>query len=49
VVPDVIPVLAGVEDKRLPVPPDPLAPAGAAPPRLVVRGFLLMSGLTLKS
>jgi hypothetical protein len=49
VVPDIVPVLAGVEDKRLPVPVDTSAPPSVPPPRLVVRGFLLMSGLTIKS
>lgn len=48
VVPEVVSVLAGVEDKRLPALVDPSA-TSAPPPRLVVRGFLLMSGLTLKS
>ena len=49
VVPDVVPVLSGVDDKRLPVAVDVAAPPAAPPPRLVVRGFLLMSGVTLKS
>lgn len=47
VVPDLVPVLAAVEDKRLPVPVDAAAPP--APPRIVLRGFLLMAGVTLKS
>jgi hypothetical protein len=49
VIPDVVNVLSGVEDKRLPAPPDPSLPPGAVPPRLVVRGFLLMAGLTVKT
>jgi hypothetical protein len=49
VVPDVVPVMAGVEDKRLPIPVDTSMPPAAAPPRLVIRGFLLMAGLTLRS
>jgi hypothetical protein len=48
VVPEVVNVLGGVEDKRLPLPIDPSAP-NTAPPRLVVRGFIMMSGLTLKT
>jgi hypothetical protein len=48
VVPEVVNVLGGVEDKRLPLPVDPSAP-NTAPPRLVVRGFIMMSGLTLKT
>ena len=49
VIPDVVPVMAGVEDKRLPVPVDTSVPPAMAPPRLVIRGFLLMAGLTIKS
>ena len=48
VVPEVDNVLGGLEDKRLPLPVDPSAPS-VMPPRLVVRGFIMMSGLTLKT
>jgi hypothetical protein len=48
VVPEVVNVMGGVEDKRLPAPVDPPA-ANAAPPRLVVRGFIMMAGLTFKT
>lgn len=45
---DATPILGGVEDKRLPAIPN--ATAGEAPaPRLVVRGMVLMGGLTLKN
>ena len=44
---NIVPIMAGVEDKRLPAaapPPD----AGRAP-RLVLRGYVLMSGVTIKN
>ena len=50
VVNDVMPILGGVEDKRLP----PLlnsAPGAAigAPPRLLLRGVVALGGLTIKN
>jgi hypothetical protein len=46
---DVVQVLAGVEDKRVGAAVDvPPVPGGVAP-RLVLRGFLLMAGITIKS
>jgi len=48
VVSDVAPVLGGVEDKRLPsLPTDPTV--GAAAPRLVIRGMVMLGGMTIKS
>jgi predicted membrane protein len=40
-----VPVMGGVEDKRLP----PLTTTDAPPPRLILRGFVLMGGIMLKS
>ena len=49
VVSDVIPLLGGVDDKRLPpIDPTPRRP-DAAQPRLVLRGMVVMGGLTIKS
>jgi predicted membrane protein len=46
----IVPVMGSVEDKRLPALPDAVAgPAGLAPPRLVLRGFLMMGGVEIKS
>lgn len=46
---EVVPLLGGVEDKRLPpIEATPL-PAGEARPRLVIRGVVVMGGLTIKS
>jgi Domain of unknown function (DUF5668)/Cell wall-active antibiotics response 4TMS YvqF len=46
---EVIPLLGGVEDKRLP-PIEATPPAvGEARPRLVIRGVVVMGGLTIKS
>jgi hypothetical protein len=48
VVSDVAPVLGGVDDKRLPsLPVDPTA--GTTAPRLVIRGMVMLGGLTIKS
>ena len=49
VVPDVVNFLAEVDDKRLPPLIDPSVTPGLPPPRLVLRGFLMMAGTTLKS
>jgi hypothetical protein len=47
---NVVPIMAGVEDKRLPA---ALVPGGAMsdsrPPRLVLRGYIMMAGVTIKS
>jgi len=49
VVLDVMPILGNVEDKRLPaIEPTP-RPANEAPPRLVLRGVVVMGGVTIKS
>jgi len=48
VVPDVVNFLAEVDDKRLPALVNPDW-QGAPPPRLVLRGFLMMAGTTIKS
>lgn len=45
---EVMPILGGVEDKRLP-PVLNAATAVAAPPRLVLRGMVMMGGLTIKN
>jgi hypothetical protein len=45
VVSDVVAVLGGVDDKRLP----PLEPLPEAPPRLRLRGIVLMGGLVIKN
>lgn len=50
VVPDVVNVFAGIDDKRLPMPPAAVVDTPPpVPPRLVIRGFLFMSGLTVKT
>ena len=50
VVTPIIPVMGGVEDKRLPaIQTAPAGPGAPAAPRLVIRGFVLMSGVQLKS
>jgi predicted membrane protein len=47
VVVKVVPIMGGVDDKRVPpvTPPPPLPPG---PPRLVIRGTVLMAGMELK-
>src|SRR5262245_9482336 len=42
---DVIPLLGGIDDKRLP----PLAQVGSDAPRLVMKGFVLMGGVVVKN
>ena len=42
---DVVPLLGGVDDKRLP----PLAQVGTDAPRLVMKGFVLMGGVVVKN
>jgi hypothetical protein len=49
VVSEVVSVLAAVDDKRLPAVSDPSAAGVAAPPRLVLRGVIIFSGLTIKT
>lgn len=52
IVPDAVPILGGVEDKRLvPAPGGPIPPAAAEhmPPKLVLRGHVVLGGLTLKN
>lgn len=50
VVNDVMPVLGGVEDKRLPPVVNTAAGAGNGPaPRLVLRGVVALGGLTIKN
>jgi hypothetical protein len=50
IVTPVVPVMGGIEDKRLPPLAGSLPPAGApSAPRLVLRGFILMSGIQIKS
>jgi hypothetical protein len=47
---EVMPILAGVEDKRLPPVLDDAARTANAPaPRLVIRGVVLLGGLNLKN
>jgi hypothetical protein len=48
VISDIVPIMGGVEDKRLS--PLPAATATSdAPPKLVLRGYLVMGGLTIKN
>ena len=44
----VVPIAGGISDKRLPPVPDPSAAALPAP-RLVLKGYCVMGGLTIKS
>jgi hypothetical protein len=48
VVSEVMPILGGVEDKRLPA-IDAAARAPGTTPRLVLRGVVLLGGLTIKN
>jgi predicted membrane protein len=45
-----VPVMGGVEDKRLPALPEGLesSAGGLAPPRLVLSGFVMMGGVVIK-
>jgi hypothetical protein len=45
----IVPVMGGVEDKRLPPLPVPHDSGAPPPPRLVIRGFLMMGGIQIKS
>jgi hypothetical protein len=52
VISEVVPIMAGIEDKRLPALSGQAAATAAVPetpPRLVVRGYLIMGGLSLKN
>jgi hypothetical protein len=50
IVTPIIPVMGGIEDKRLPaIQTTPAGPVAPAAPRLVIRGFLLMSGVQIKN
>jgi hypothetical protein len=42
---DVVPILGGIDDKRLP----PLEPLPDNPPRLRLRGFMIMGGVVIKN
>lgn len=44
---EIVPVMGGIEDRRLP--PLPSAPGQAPPSRLILRGFVLMGGVEIKS
>jgi hypothetical protein len=47
---EVVPIMGGVEDKRLPpLPPPSGAGAPERPPRLILRGHIIMGGLTIKN
>lgn len=48
VVSHIVPVMGSVDDKRLPAPP-PQTPVTETPPRLLMRGQIVMSGLTIKN
>jgi hypothetical protein len=45
----VIPIMGGIDDKRLAPPPGSSDVAGQSAPRLSLRGFILMGGLTIRS
>jgi hypothetical protein len=50
VAPDVVPILGGVEDKRLQMPAEPPgADRYDMAPRLLLRGHVVMGGLTIKN
>lgn len=59
VVSQVVPIMGGVEDKRLPMSAPPVVPVGTpgsepaitptAPGRLVLRGYVIMGGLVIKN
>lgn len=49
VVSEVVPVLGSVEDKRLPAIETAPRPSNEAAPRLVLRGMVVMGGLTIKT
>ncbi len=49
VVSQVLPIMGGVDDKRLPTPEPAALPTGDARPRLLLRGVVMMGGLVIKS
>jgi hypothetical protein len=49
IVTPIVQVLGGIDDKRLAPPPGTSEVAGQAAPRLVLRGFILMGGIVVKS
>jgi hypothetical protein len=46
---DVMPILGNVEDKRLPALDLTPRPPNEAPPRLVLRGVVVMGGVTIRN
>jgi Domain of unknown function (DUF5668) len=42
-------VLGGIEDKRLPAIPEASATSRTPPPQLILSGFIMMGGITIKS
>jgi LiaF transmembrane domain len=42
-------VMGGIEDKRLPAIPEATAAPRSSPPQLIVSGFIMMGGITIKS
>jgi hypothetical protein len=49
VVSNILPVMGGVDDKRLPAIKDPAASTTEARPKLLLRGVVFMGGLVIKS
>jgi predicted membrane protein len=49
VVTPLVPIMGGVDDKRLAPPPGTADLGGQAAPRLALRGFVLMGGITLRN
>jgi hypothetical protein len=46
----IVPVMGGIEDKRIsPIPVGVDTSGGGAPPRLVLRGLIMMGGIVIKS
>jgi predicted membrane protein len=46
---DVVPILGGVEDKRLPAVADARVDRPAEPPRVLLRGHVVLGGLTIRN
>lgn len=49
VVTPLLPIMGGIDDKRLAPPPGTVDVAGQAAPKLALRGFVLMGGVTLRN
>jgi predicted membrane protein len=49
VVTPLLPIMGGIDDKRLAPPPGTVEVGGQAAPRLALRGFVMMGGVTLRS